>query len=276
MKLEKLMLTLLTITAVLLCMKQVVFTQETIPLNPQVQDNKPFKFFVGLSYTNSIPLHDYSKELMNSPQGFNINAGIKPRDFPFSFGLNIEYLNLKDKFYRYTYEPGTYTDGWTSGISFPLSGYVGYYTFPNPDDIYHIMNTIVPVSIFARFQPINENYFQPYAEFSVGFNSLYLLGIPNYNFDNSSVVNLRFYSYFLTYFYGISLGATINPNEIIASSNIFSNMRLNINCRYTKGFQYNYMNYLLNEYQSSERYINIDAQRQIDFIFYSLGLQYQF
>ncbi|TAL70308.1 MAG: hypothetical protein EPN82_03105 [Bacteroidetes bacterium] len=275
MKSKKYIQNLLIIIAVLLFVKPAVYSQETLRMNPKIQENKPLSFNIGLSYTNSIPLHDYSKDLLNSPHGFSFNASIKPKDFPLSFGLNLEYLFLNEQSYRNTYVSGTYADGWTSGITFPFNGQVGYGSFLYPDDIYHIINSIVPVSIYTRFHLFNNNYIQPYAEFSVGINTLYLFGIPSYKFDNSNVVNLRFYSYFLTYFYGISLGATINPNEIIAISNFFTDLRLNLNCRYTKGFQYKYMNYFLSGNQSSEQNIFIDAQKQIDFIFYSFGFEYQ-
>ncbi|MBI5324168.1 MAG: hypothetical protein HZB41_02625 [Ignavibacteriae bacterium] len=278
MKNKKYILNLLIIITVFISTISCLFPQATIPINPIVQVSKPIRFFAGLSYTNSIPLHDYSRDLMHSPKGFSIDAGIKPRDYPFSFGINVECLFLDNKNFKSSYVSGTYSDGWTSGISFPFYGNVGYGMKENSENYDKKRKIIVPVSVFAKFEPSLKKFFRPFIELSVGVNTQYVLGLPNIQSKfNILLERLEFEYYYLTYFYGLALGTNVYLNDIFQTPDIFSNLILNIKLRYIKGIRsasiYRYTNFF--EQEDILQY-NQNEQGQIDFIFYSFGLEYLF
>ena len=273
---------MLRLTAIILIFISEIglFSQDNLLINSSLNENKPLNFYLGLSYTNSIPLHDYSRDLMHSPQGFSISVGMKPSAIPISFGINADCLFMENyyKGNQGNTNTSTFADGWTSGISFPFVGNVGYGNYETPKDYYRSIKAIVPINVFARIESIKNIYFQPYAEISIGVNTQYVLGLPNIQGKfNFLLERWEYEYYYLTYFYGLALGTTININDIIQTHAIISNLLLNFKFRYIKGIRsasiYRYAMF----FEQGDNLLSTQKeQSQIDLIFYSLGLEYQF
>jgi hypothetical protein len=218
---------------------------------------KPLRGFFGISFTNSVPQGEFQDNFHKSGQGFSAFGGYFFDPLPIALGLNgdILFYGSQERHGRYNYAD-------------PYGIYHTYY------DTASTQNMVIPISVFARFQPNVNNFILPYAELNVG------LSVLTTSYDYKSSLNINGTTYnddqsntSVSFNYGIGAGVMIKLFEFIELPSTIFSMTLDIRMKYIKGTE---ATYFRGNFTSDNKYELKEMKSQTDLFLTQAGFTFRF
>ena len=224
----------------------------------------PTNYFIGLSFTNMVPQKEFFDNLPKSGQGFSLYGGFNADPMPLAFGLEFDFLfNGSNTKYRDT-------SAFFEGLA-----YIRH-------DTVSTQSMVIPINIFARYQPDIMGYESPYVEAILGLHVLtnsqnFNSGIifpgdtvyPDKISDSKSSVALH---------YGVGVGVLLKLVDFVGLPASHSSLNFDILLRYLLGSEAKYQETESVGFDNNKKpFFNVkDYKSKTDMIIFTAGFVFKF